>query len=298
MLCARHRDAQAFWECTRCGRWHCEACIRVVRTGTGALAHSHLKACSHCDGVLREAARQLPSQREDLAQLLGRLGTGEAVVTAVALALPAWLAQAVSVVSLPFAGAILQAVYFAGIASYTFLVVDHVGRGRPGLPSPSDVDDFWEMLVLMVRGLVCVLVGFAPLLVYVVATVYRGLGSEMPALTSRPLLVLGLLALGYLYVPALVLAVAITDRTLAAFWPPAWIRIIGRAPAAYGRLLGLVFASLLAWWIGNLAAATLFGRVPIFGGLLITTVSNLLWFAQGLLLGGHLARHADELGVT
>jgi hypothetical protein len=283
--CAVHPGEHATRECTRCQAWHCSACVRTV-----AVHGSSLEACAHCDGLLKSAPELVQPAQEELPELLRRCLTADSLLMALALAVPAWIAR------LPFLGiiaALLNLVYWSAVLGYYFRVIDHIGRGRPGLPGPADTatDDYGAMVATVLRGFLCALVAGVP------AFLWLALGGHEPGdLVSRPLVLLGLLLCGLCYLPAAILAVVLTDRTVAAAWPPAWVAIATRAPTSYARLVALFFASTVVWWLANLVAAFFLGRIPLFGGLLCTATSNLVLFAQATLVGGFVRRNAEVLG--
>lgn len=280
MECARHKGADAWRECPSCVRYFCDGCVRKVKAGSG-----HLEICPDCGGVLRVAAATVLTGNADLRDLLRRPFSQAGLTTALALAIPALLRDVVPVV-----GWIFAPVYLAGLASYYFLTIDHIGQGRKGLPTPSDRDfDWWETAMMAIRGLACILVGAAPFLIYA----SRCLAAGQP---PSPPVIRGLIALGLCYAPAAITAVVVSNTTRAAFWPPAWLKVMGAAPALYARLVGLFFVAALAWVAGAWVAERLFGWLPIVGSLLVPAVSALLLIAQASLVGGFLRRNAEQFG--
>lgn len=97
-------------------------------------------------------------------------------------------------------------------------------------------------------------------------------------------------------VPASILAVVLTQSTLGAVWPVAWVRIIARAPTQYLRLVLPFLASGAVWLAAGWAARATLGRLPIAGGIGVATLDALLGFAQAALVGGFLQRNASEFG--
>src|SRR2546427_4999966 len=117
MYCARHPDTPASRRCERCQTLHCDICIRPVRAGRVSI-----ESCAHCDGILKPVAIQtVAAPSEQLRELVVRIFSINGIITALALALPAWLSF------LPLIGRVLWIIYVAGVASYYFKIVDHVG---------------------------------------------------------------------------------------------------------------------------------------------------------------------------
>lgn len=288
MDCARHPGVEAFRECARCGAAHCPDCVRKVGQGG-----SFLEACVHCDGLLRVSQTRVAPQSTELAELIRRPFTVEGLTLAVALAVPAWAR------GLPGLGTIFGVIYLAAISGAYFMTVDHVGRGRPGLPGPSDHDfDWWETAVTAARGMICLVLVALPTVIYVVHVAFRAAADDTPPLDLAALRfrVAGLLALGLCYVPAAIVAVVVSDSTIAALWPVAWVRVILRAPASYALLVVLFLGAYVAWSLGTAVADRTLGVIPLVGSLLATSVSNLLLLTQAVLVGHFLRRNADAFG--
>ena len=119
MYCARHPDTEASRRCERCGALHCDICIRPVRSGA-----VQLECCAHCDGLLKPAGTPVAPPLEELRELFGRVFSVDGLLTAFALAIPAWMG------ALPMVGRIFRVIYLAALAAYYFKIVDHIGRGR------------------------------------------------------------------------------------------------------------------------------------------------------------------------
>lgn len=214
--------------------------------------------------------------------------TRDGVLTALALSLPLLVA------SLPLLNAVsgvLEIVFLSALSGYYFLVVDHIGRGRDALPGPSDsFDDIGGMMLMMLRGVGCLVLGGVPLVIW---RIYLGT-SVSPTLSSHPVTILALEAIGHTYVPAIILALVITEQESALFWPPLWIQIVLRAPLAYLELVGWFLLSLLVWWLVSVAARHSIGRAPIVGTWLAESVSTLFLLVQATVVGGYLRRHSSQ----
>jgi hypothetical protein len=215
-----------------------------------------------------------------VADLLKRPFRWEALITATAIAVPVWLAGYI-----PFAGGIVSSVGFAAAVAYYFQVVDHVGRKRDGMPDPSGVEDWGDVRRLSQRGLLCMLVGFAPFLIW-------RFTSDDTAMSTGLLW----LVVGQLYMPAALLTVVITGSTAGALWPVAWAQIITRAPLQYLLLVGLYLVSIVVGFFANGFLRSELSIIPVAGTLIALTLERVLWFTQAALVGGFLAANAEKLG--
>lgn len=290
MACVNHRDKEATRECTTCLRLWCPLCVRQVKAGTGIL-----EACQKCNGVLRECSKTVKTGAVALHDLLTRPFTVDGLLSAAGLAAAAYVGHLLAY--LPGFGAIgtlIGLVYTATLIAYYFQIIDHIGQNRDGLPGPSDaVDDVPHLLSTALRGIVCLLVGTAPLLIWL----YKVRDPDVPLTgVSAALHVVGLLMLGMTYMPAVLLAIVLTNSTLGALYPIAWIKIISRAPVSYLGLVLLFIISVIAYWIFTLMAGVLAVVIPIGGVFVVSMVQCLLLFVQACLTGGFLRRNADAFG--
>jgi hypothetical protein len=252
-----------------------------VKAGLG-----EIETCAGCGGLLRVCAVIVPAPADEYKDLLTRAFTVEGLVTAVAIGIPGWLRNVGGLL-----GLMIDLIYIAGLAGYYFLIVDHIGRGRPGLPGASDSVSTWGSTAQMaLRGMACALVGLLPYLATEIAPLWY------PNLSFGPFAVAAVLAFGQLYTPAVILAVVMSNSTLMAFYPVAWVQIISRAPIDYLKLVGVYLLALFVWMGASLLADATLARIWFVGGLLSATVSNLFLFVQAALVGGFLRRHAGEYG--
>ncbi|MBI4511018.1 MAG: hypothetical protein HY698_15400 [Deltaproteobacteria bacterium] len=250
--------------------------MKRIKAGT-----SFMEACIHCDGLLRTATIR---PRADLKSLLRRVMSTDGVISALAIAAP------LIFLFLPLVGIFLWLISIAALCSYYFLIIDHVARGRDGLPTTSDaLDDWWTIMGHAFRGFTCFLLTIVP----TIAWVYFS-DSPIVDLIYSPMLRLFLLVIPLLYLPAAIVAMNMTESTLLGLWPVTWIRIVVTAPSAYLRLVGLVAASMVALWLGNLVAAHTLGMLPLLGTMLVASVTNLLLLAQAAIVGGFLHDNAGE----
>jgi hypothetical protein len=221
---------------------------------------------------------------EDFLDVVKRPLSIDGFLTAMGCALPA------AIPMLPFRNWISS----AAVAAYYFVIVDHIGRSRDGFPGASDAtDDLDALKSAIFRGLCCWVAAMIPLLLYLFA-----FGGTLLELLASPGTGLLLLLLPLLYLPAVILAVVITQSWFAAFWPIAWVQIVSRAPARYAILVALYVGFGIAWWITTLVMANALGGIPFIGPLLIGTAANLLLFMQACVIGGFLRRNAEVLGYA
>lgn len=279
MACARHPDSEALHACTLCGSWFCEACLgRLAVPGSVR----PILTCPDCGGLAKVAAERVPTHREDMADLARRPFDGDGLLIAAALGAP----FAFTVVPMPLLQTFFAFVYLGCLASYYFETVDHVGRGKRGLPFSAAPISRADLAGALARGLACLAVAAGP------AWAWSILVPDAPLVTAA------LVALGVALTPAAIVSVAVTGQARAALWPFWWARIIARAPVAYGRIVGVFIASSVVWALGaSLAAATL-GRIPFVGPFAAATVNAALAVLQATLVGGFLRRNAEELGLN
>ncbi|HEY2743116.1 MAG TPA: hypothetical protein VGL86_00775 [Polyangia bacterium] len=278
MVCESHRTAPAARQCTRCQRLWCALCVKQLTIG-GKL----LEVCVKCGGRLQEPT-VLPAPPDyDLAELLRRPFSADGLITAAAIALPGALRF------IPGFGGLLQLIYYAAVAAYYFQIIGYVGSGGQGLPGPSDAGDTQGALFFTaLRGQLCIAVGLAPFLLW--HYLAHDAGGAPIALAT--------LVAGMTYLPAVLIAVVLTDSTLGALYPVAWVQIIARAPRSYALLVGIFALSIVAFFGITLLAAAAAGFIPILGAWLVATVANLMLFAQAALVGGFLRRHAQDFGYA
>jgi hypothetical protein len=277
--CARHWGVPALEQCGTCQRPWCNNCIARVK-----LADRTMTACPMCRQALQPIDRDtVAATRETsgIGELITRPFGLEPMITTVILAVFAWLDF------IPGMGRYLRWIGFGAVVAYYFEVIDHIGRGRPGMPETAQAfEDFSSLRRLAQRGLLCFLVGVVPYLVWNIAF--------GPHLNPNDGLVW--LAAGQLYMPAAILTVVITGSTAGALWPVAWIQIASRAPLEYLVLVGVFLVSLVAAWFAHTELVETLSVIPVAGRLLALTVERNLWFMQAALVGGFLSRNAQKFG--
>lgn len=277
MRCTRHPEIEAFHFCTLCDKWHCEPCLKPLETRGRS---QPLLTCPDCGGHARVGMERVPTEREDLQDLVRRPLSGEGLLTAFVLSLPLGLIA----VPIRHLQAFLVFVHVACLVSYYFQTVDHVGRRRPGLPFSAAPVSRGELWAALVRGFTCLFVAAGPAFIW---------NAFLPQ--DRAIAVL-LAVIGVALAPSAIISVAVTERAWTALWPFSWARVISRAPAAYGRIVGVFVATTMAWAIVDLFAIYTVGRIPILGLLFVATVNAAFAILQAVLIGGFLRRNAAELG--
>jgi hypothetical protein len=265
VACANHPEVAEAWACSSCERRLCSQCVVPV----GVTRHFTCNACGH---EARHAAPVLRG-RGAIEDAVKRIASLEGVVTAAAIAVFYGLAYFFQPIAI---------VYLSALVGYYFTIVHHVGAGHEGFPGPSEIVED-DLFAKAVRGFVCVVFAIAPWLAWI--AVKRVLP---PLETAIPLLLLG-----QLYMPALLLSVAFSN-SLLGIWPVAWIRVIGRAPAAYARFLGLWMVTVIVGvGIGLLTDPLLDSGLGMY---LAAVVWALYWFVQAGLIGQFLRANAAVYG--
>lgn len=268
-------------QCSRCRRAWCPACVR-----TSTASGKPIEYCTKCKGTLHAPSVSVAHPALDLADLIARPFSVEGLLTAAAIAFGAWLSW------MPGLGRLFAVAATAALVGYYFQIIDHVGSDKPGLPGPSDdVEGPLKWLAKCGRGLLCVLVGAAPALIW-----FYGYRDPAAPPTTNALITIGLTVVGMSYMPAALLTVVLTGSTLGVLYPVAWVKIIARAPASYLKLVLLFMLSAVAYLLTMMFSTVFSLLIPFVGSLLVGTVTNLMLFVQACLVGGFLRRHADLFG--
>ncbi|MGE0400350.1 MAG: hypothetical protein AB7T06_26785 [Kofleriaceae bacterium] len=269
MSCANHPSIEARWQCTQCGALWCGDCPRAV----GLTAH---RVCPTCGSAIAAYA-PLRSVDQMLARSARRVFSTEGLLTAAGLGLfygtLSWLWA-------------IPIIYLGTLVSYYFVTVHHVGANGEGLPSSGESIQRWSELVsLALGGILCASLGLAPL----VAFAYHA----PVALDART--ILALLLVGQLYMPAIVLAIAVTNSAWSAIWPLAWIRVVARAPGPYVRFVGMWVVSVAIALGIALMTAELGDRSWITDSI-VASVWTLFWIFQASLVGEYIRSNAEAFG--
>jgi hypothetical protein len=246
-----------------------------------------ITACAHCDGVVRPLdVRVVPPAREEGRELLLRPFTPPGL-TAAGVAAACFGAADIPI---PLVNLLLAFTGLVVVAGTWFNVIDHVGRGKPGFPAPVEADG-WPPATLAARGLLCLLLLFTPFGVWLGRV--RGAESVGELVSRWPLgaALLGLVSLAWL--TAGVLAMLVTVRGLAAYWPPALVRVVALGPERYARLYGLIVGTSAAILLARWLCALVVGRVPFVSSFVIGAATTLAVFAQACLVGGFVRRHRE-----
>jgi len=244
--------------------------------------------CAKCNGRLGEVTEAAARpQAPGAVNLIARVFSLEGLLTAAGIAVGLALLSRI-----PGIGRVFYIVSLATLVAYYFQIISHVGNGKEGLPGPSDTTELGEIVSMTLRGAFCTLLGFLPLLVWY----WRGGAAEAKSLGDALFTVGGLLLLGQLYMPAVLVAIVVTESTGAAFYPVAWVKVIARAPLQYLVLVALFVLTAILGFVGERLAAVLVGFVPFVGGVIVAAVGNLLLFMQAAFVGGFLRANADRFG--
>jgi hypothetical protein len=277
--CAKHPGVAALQQCQTCQRPWCYDCIARVNFGGRTLT-----GCPMCRHPLQEINRETVAstrQTTGIGELLSRPFRTEPLLTALVLSVVAWLDF------LPGVGRFFSWIGFGAVVAYYFEVIDHIGRGRSGMPETSEAfEDVGSLRRLAQRGILCMLAGAAPYLVWKFV-----LGPHED--NSQAVM---WLAAGQLYMPAVLLTVVITGSTAGALWPVAWLQIASRAPLEYLVLVFMFLVSTVILCVAHAGLPVALSIIPVVGRLAALTIERVLWFTQAALVGGFLARNAEKFG--
>lgn len=268
MACERHPDTVETRRCTGCAKVWCDACARSV----GVSAHV---ICPECGHALHGYAPQVPAG-DALMGAVRRAISTEGIATAGAMAVLYALGSSLYAIVL---------IYLATLVSYYFMITHHVGAGLPGLPGPSDTVDHWgDIVPRAIGGVLTAALGLLPIILWSVLVVEP----------TDPRISIGLLLVGQIYMPAVILAIAVTNSPWAALSPIAWVRVIARAPGPYVRFVGL--------WVFSVGIGLAWLRIVVELGdsipalFVAAFVWNLFWFAQAALVGTYIRQNAEAFG--
>lgn len=194
----------------------------------------------------------------------------------------------------------------AGTSVVYVLAASHVARGRPGfLPRSRARAPRNAALAACGRGFALYLLAALPFAAAAAA------GGAPPSSLD----VLAAMLVTTLYLPAALGAVIASGHPATAFWPFAWMKLIGAVgPGTYARMSSAFAATVLLGWTVGDAGAALAARAPelaaMAGGpvwsgaaafavarLATATAENLVWFTQACALGSLLARHRASLSL-
>ena len=253
----------------QCGALWCADCPRAV----GLTAH---RVCPTCGSAIAAFSPQR-SIEHAIARSARRAVSTEGLLTS--LALGVFYGTLSWMYAIPI-------IYLGTLVSYYFVTVHHVGAGGDGLPSGGEAAQNWgELRAFAFGGLFCAALGLAPLIAVAYTTI-----EPLPPRTT-----LALLLVGQLYMPAMVLSIAVTNSPWAAIWPVTWVRVIARAPGPYVRFVGMWFVSV-ALALGIMMATTMFGERTWIVDSIVAVVWTLFWIFQASLVGEYIRSNAEAFG--
>lgn len=196
------------------------------------------------------------------------------------------------------AGAALSVVYL--------LALVHVMEARPGFRIARSAEGVGVGPQRTAKAKAIASRAFALYLAAVLPFVAVAAATPGP-LDLAPTDVLAAMLVTSLYMPAAITAVVASERGATAFWPFAWMRVIGAlGPPAYARL-ALTFALTTAavWALSRASAQATVLWVPAgstvgaaAAAFVRTTLEGLVWLAQACATGALLARHRRVLGLA
>jgi FHA domain len=280
--CLNHAELRATLECSKCGQYFCEACVRELKRAGGAT----LKFCLECSGRCEPIgarkgsgageksfaahvgnAFQYPFRRDGLIVLIA--GTVFFFVLSFAARFSFYLAA--------FAGGYLFA--------YLQKIILSSAHGDEALPGWPEFTNLWEDIGQpLCQWLAALAVSFGPAILCLY--LLRSSPAEMK------LLVLPLIFLGSFYFPMAVLGVAMHD-SVTALNPVFVFHSIFKIPGPY-----LVACLVLGVVVGvDLAAESMIGfvTVPIIPGVLIGFVSLYFLIVEARILGLLYFAYRDRL---
>ncbi len=194
------------------------------------------------------------------------------------------------------AGAALSVLYLLALTHVMAGRPGFVGAGRGAAVGPRRGE---EARATASRAFALYLAAVLPFVGVVAAA--RG------PLDLSPVDVLGAMLVTSLYMPAAITAVVASGRAATAFWPFAWMRVIGAlGPPVHARLTLTFALSTAAVWAVSRAGAQANDLYLPTGSALgaaasafaRTTLEGLVWLAQACAMGALLARRRRALGLT
>lgn len=192
----------------------------------------------------------------------------------------------------------------AATAVVHLLAVTHVARGGTGFLELTAAPKRTSAIATLGRAFALYVVAAMPF----VAAVSAGAAAGEPVQAISDTDVLAAMLVTSLYLPAAIGAVVASGHGATAFWPFAWMRVIGvLGPFAYARATALFALTVTLAWAVDLVglratdALASHRALPVatsaVAAFLRTTAANLVWFTQACLLGAVLRRHAEDLGI-
>lgn len=274
MNCTVHEAEIADWQCLGCDNWCCEECVKVIETRT-----VDLEVCRSCGSMLNQVMVSADVPKEDLRTLAMRALTPEAAITAAGIALPGLLAGYLSP---------MWVLYFGMLSTYYLQVVEHVGRGRPGMPHFGDSANLQAGFGgSIARGVAVGVIVLTPYILWRFG--YVGIDNDSIFIVDLLMVLTGML-----YAPAAILAMILAGATLAGAWIPAWIHIVRTDRRGYLQLTKEFLAATGAWLVSLLVLDLVIGWLPFLGTYVVALLSTLVLLVQAVWVGAWLMAHHED----
>jgi hypothetical protein len=173
------------------------------------------------------------------------------------------------------------------ILTTVFLALRGTAEGRDDLASEMELSDsFWLWFSPLIRYLLTLVVAYGP---PIAALIILGWPAGAP-------IVIGLAALGTLYLPAGMIVAAHQEGCLGPLNPIPGARIIARIPGPYGLTLGFLLLSVVAGallaYVAHWVAAI---PVPIVTALIARLINLIAPLIMARQLGLLVREHGEEL---
>jgi hypothetical protein len=276
--CFEHPTQASVGVCAACARGCCHACAHRARLAK--------PVCPTCGKLLG------PRPVAGWSDVWQRLFSAQSVIMAVTFSVGGLVMSALGSISLGFILLALRLAFLGAMAAYYFNVIQRVGSGVPGMPGPLDMlDNIGTMMLRGFRGIGCLLAAFAPVIIWAFAGHQHGAGVHGSVAT-----IIALLLLGQSYMPAVLLAVTFGNNGWNALWPPAWIRVVHRAPGPYASFVMLWLATVILGGAISAALGSAAGLVPYAGAIVGGAVSMLFWWLQAILVGRFIQQNREAFG--
>ncbi len=301
--CFEHPDVVPVRQCSQCGRFLCDACVKPLQRGTVGV--KPILVCSACGGttmVLKRREKWTPFYR-DMPQVLGAPFKGHALFYFFFLSF-------LEVVKIPcrFAGLYgFAAIFILSCFQFAFYVhlVREVANGSYGFPEWPDTTNFTDMAMTFVKVLVVSLISLVPLiLVFCIGSAglstlihITGGGPPGAALHAAALPLLLLIVIMFvfylIYLPICIAIVALFETVLPGLNPVLIFRILSRIGAPY-----FIAAALWGSLIIILAfAETMLNRgLGLFGVMVAAPLDVYVMLVSAYILGRVCYENEEKIG--
>jgi hypothetical protein len=284
--CNAHPARFADWICTQCTKGWCPECAVVRKAPSTGRQLVQCPACrDRCELSPRRERADERSAREAQSRLSIAWAIGDALQRP--LSSDGWVLFVASgilyTVAFVLGGPIGTLACLLPVP-YFLRIVHHTARGRSGYPETGDISDwFWDLLApALAFVLGCWLVA-VPAGLYAIA---RPAGNIAEVATD-PIFWL-LVAVGFFYLPSVIITTAMTDSLGAALNPVVGLRLLSRVGPDYLILVGGALAIGFTW---------VFSGLPFLNGWLAPWVEVYVILATMALFGNVLYRHRTEIGL-